>query len=286
MRILVTGVKGQLGYDVVRELDKRGYTNVRGIDKDDLDLTDEISVKKYVTEYAPDCVIHNAAWTQVDRAEECKEAVYKINALAPKYLAEVCSSLGAKMIYISTDYVFKGDGQAFYKPEDKKEALSVYGQTKSAGEDFVTSILDKYFIIRISWVFGINGNNFVKTMLKLSETRTSLNVVSDQIGSPTYTYDLAVLMCDMIETQRYGIYHATNEGVCSWYDFTKYIYEVAGITNVEVHPITTSEYQKMYKQAFRPLNSRMDKSKLVENGFNLLPDWKDAVIRYIKELKS
>lgn len=283
LRILVTGVKGQLGYDVCRELKERGYTNYKGIDIEDLDITDEIAVNKYIEEFKPDIVIHNAAWTAVDKAEEFKDKVYAVNALGPKYIAEACKKINATMMFISTDYVFPGNGENYYKEDDPKGALGVYGKTKSDGEDFVKSILDKYFIIRISWVFGINGNNYVKTMLRLAETKNELNIVCDQIGSPTYTYDLSKLMCDMIETNKFGVYHATNEGICSWYEFTKYIFEVAGITNVKVNPITTKEYQSMVKQAYRPLNSRMSKGKLVKNGFNRLPDWHDAVKRYIHD---
>lgn len=281
MKILVTGIKGQLGYDVMRELNERGYKNIRGIDIDDLDIADEVAVKNYIKEYSPNVIMHNAAWTQVDKAEDMPDLVYKVNALGPKYIAEAAKTVNAKMIYISTDYVFPGTGTEFYKPDDIKNALSIYGKTKSDGEDFVINTLDKYFIIRISWVFGINGNNFIKTMLRLSETRSEINVVNDQIGSPTYTYDLSKLMCDMIETDKYGIYHATNEGICSWYDFAKYVFEVANV-DIKVNPISTEDYQKQFKQAYRPLNSRMDKSKLEANGFNLLPSWQDAVKRYIK----
>ncbi len=285
-KILVTGIKGQLGFDVCRELKERGYANYKGIDIEDLDITDKDAVTKYIIDYNPDIVIHNAAWTAVDKAEEMKEKVYAVNALGPKYIAEACKQVDAKMVFISTDYVFPGDGEKYYEPNDKKGALGVYGLTKSQGEDFVMSELDKYFIIRISWVFGINGNNFVKTMLKLAETKTQLSVVSDQIGSPTYTYDLSKLICDMIETEKYGIYHATNEGICSWYEFARYIFKTAGIDSIKVNPISTKEYQAMYKQAFRPLNSRMSKDKLEIMGFNRLPSWKDAVERYIhNELK-
>ena len=280
-RILVTGANGQLGFDVCRELGERGYTDFRGIDKEELDITDEAAVLRYITEYRPKIVIHNAAWTAVDKAEEMQERVWEVNALGTKYIAEACQQVGAVMLYISTDYVFPGDGDQYYRPEDKKGALGTYGQTKSAGEDFVRELLDKYFIIRISLVFGIHGNNFVKTMLRLAETKRELSVVCDQIGSPTYTFDLSKLMCDMIETDSYGVYHATNEGVCSWYEFAKYIFEVAGVASVRVIPVTTEEYRQRVKQAYRPLNSRMSKDKLVENGFHRLPSWKDAVKRYI-----
>ena len=285
MKILVTGVKGQLGYDCVRELTERGYTNVKGIDIDDLDLTKEEDVKNYINEYKPDVVMHNAAWTAVDKAEEMPEKVYEVNALAPKYIAETCKSVGAKMVYISTDYVFNGLGDKPFNVDDEKAGLSVYGKTKSQGEDFVTSTIDKYFIVRISWVFGKNGNNFVKTMLKLANMgKTELNVVSDQIGSVTYTYDLSKLLCDMIETDKYGIYHATNEGYISWAEFAEEIFKQAN-KNVKVNHVTTEEYLKMVpQQAKRPLNSRMSKDSLDKAGFKRLPNWKDALSRYLKEI--
>ena len=285
MKILVTGVNGQLGYDCVRELTERGYTNVRGIDIDDLDLTKEEDVKKYINEYKPDVVMHNAAWTAVDKAEEMPEKVYAVNALAPKYIAEACKAVGAKMVQISTDYVFDGFGDEPFEVDCPKKGLSVYGKTKAQGEDFVTSTLDKYFIVRISWVFGKNGNNFVKTMLKLANMgKTELNVVCDQIGSVTYTYDLSKLLCDMIETDKYGIYHATNEGFISWAEFAEEIFKQAD-KHVLVNPVTTEEYLKlMPQQAKRPLNSRMSKSSLTDAGFKLLPDWKDALNRYLKEI--
>jgi len=287
MKILVTGVKGQLGYDCVRELAERGYTNVRGIDIDDLDLTKDSDVKKYIIEYKPDVVMHNAAWTAVDKAEEMPDKVYEVNALAPKYIAEACKSVGAKMVYISTDYVFNGLGDKPFNVDDPKEGLSVYGKTKSQGEDFVTSTIDNYFIVRISWVFGQNGNNFVKTMLKLANMgKTELNVVSDQIGSVTYTYDLSKLLCDMIETDKYGIYHATNEGFISWAEFAREIFKQKGL-NVKVNDVTTEEYLKMVpQQAKRPLNSRMSKESLDKAGFKRLPVWKDALNRYLKELED
>lgn len=283
-RILVTGYKGQLGYDSVRELKERGYQNVLGIDKDELDITDEGKVHDFILGYKPDVVMHNAAWTAVDKAEEMPDAVYKVNALGPKYIAEACKEAGALMFYISTDYVFDGKGEKPFEADSPKDGLSVYGKTKSQGEDFVTSVLDKYFIIRISWVFGINGHNFIKTMLKLSDTHKELSVVDDQIGSPTYTYDLSKLMCDMMVTEKYGIYHATNEGYCSWAEFARYIFEVAK-KDVIVHPVSTIEYKRLVpNQADRPLNSRMSKTSLDKAGFARLPSWKDAVRRYIEEL--
>lgn len=285
LKILVTGVKGQLGFDCLRVLKERGYCRVLGIDKDELDITDEVAVNKFILEYKPDVIMHNAAWTAVDKAEEMKDLVYKVNALGPKYISSAASKVNAKMFYISTDYVFDGEGTTPFEVDSPKNGLSIYGKTKSQGEDFVMGLTNKFFIIRISWVFGINGNNYIKTILKLSKIKDELNIVSDQIGSPTYTLDLANLMADMMESEKYGIYHATNEGFCSWYDFTKYIYEVKGISNVKVNPITTEEYLKINpNQARRPLNSRMSKASLVSAGFKLMPKWQDAVDRYLKEL--
>lgn len=287
MRILVTGVKGQLGYDCVRELKERGYQNVLGIDREALDITKEEDAHKFICEYKPDVIMHNAAWTAVDKAEQEKEAVYAVNSLGTKYIADAAKLVNAKMVYISTDYVFEGTGNEAYEVDSPKKGLSVYGVTKSKGEDFVRETLTKYFIVRISWVFGINGNNFVKTMLKLAAMgKKELNVVSDQIGSVTYTYDLSKLLCDMIETDKYGVYHATNEGFISWYDFAKKIFELANV-DMKVNPVTTEEYKKLVpQQASRPLNSRLSKKSLVDAGFKLLPNWEDALARYIKELKT
>ena len=287
VKIIVTGVKGQLGYDCLRRLSEAGFNNVLGIDIEDLDITDETAVNELILKEKPAVFIHNAAWTAVDKAEQNQEQVYKVNALGPKYIAEACKKVDAKMVYISTDYVFDGKGENFFEVNDKKGGLSVYGKTKSQGEDFVKSALDKYFIVRISWVFGINGNNFIKTMINLANNgKKELNVVSDQIGSPTYTYDLAKLLVEMIQTEKYGTYHATNEGVCSWAEFAAYIFAAAH-KEVIVHPITTAEYKKLVpSQADRPLNSRMSKSSLDEAGFNRLPSWKDAVDRYLKELEK
>lgn len=287
MRILVTGVKGQLGHDCIRELTERGYTNVKGIDIEDLDITDENDVHDYINEYKPNIVMHNAAWTAVDKAEQMPDKVFQINALGPKYMAEACKEVNAKMVYISTDYVFDGKGINEFNVNDPKNGLSVYGKTKSQGEDFVQQAIDNYFIVRISWVFGKNGNNFVKTMLKLADMgKKELNVVCDQVGSVTYTYDLSKLLCDMIETEKYGIYHATNEGVISWAEFAEEIFRETK-RDVKVNHVTTEEYKKMVStQADRPLNSRMSKKSLIEAGFNLLPDWKDALKRYLKELNE
>ena len=286
-RILVTGVKGQLGYDCLRELQERGYHNVRGIDIEDLDITDEEAVMSYISQYKPDVVMHNAAFTAVDKAEELKEKVYQVNALGPKYIAKACKEVGALMFYISTDYVFNGLGDKPFEVDDPKEGLSVYGKTKAQGEDFVKEMLERYFIIRISWVFGINGKNFIKTMLSLADKGLKqLNVVSDQIGSPTYTYDLSKLMCDMMVSDRYGIYHATNEGYCSWAEFAAFIFKEANI-EMKINPITTIEYRKLVpNQADRPYNSRMSKESLTKAGFKRLPSWQDATSRYIhNELK-
>lgn len=285
LKILVTGYKGQLGYDCVNELKRRGYNNVLGIDKDELNITDENAVCRFIHDYHPDVVIHNAGWTAVDKAEEYEELVYKVNVLGSRYIAKACKEVGAKMIQISTDYVFGGNGDTPYEVNDKKQGLSVYGKTKSLGEDEVMSVLDKYFIVRISWAFGINGNNFIKTMLKLVDMgKTELSVVCDQIGSPTYTYDLAILLCDMIETTKYGVYHATNEGYCSWAEFADYIFKCAK-KNVKVNYVTTDDYYKGKSgYAPRPLNSRLSKKSLDEAGFNRLPSWKDACERYIKLL--
>lgn len=285
-KILVTGAKGQLGFDCVKELKRRGYRNVLGIGIEELDITDEKAVHDFLHHYKPDVVMHNAAWTAVDLAESHQEEVYKTNALAPKYIAETCKEVGAKMIFISTDYVFDGQGDTPFEVDSPKRGLSVYGKTKSEGEDFVIAALKEHYIIRISWVFGINGHNFVKTMLKLAESHHELNVVNDQIGSPTYTRDLAKLMCDLIETDKYGVYHATNEGYCSWADFASYIFKAAGLNTI-VHPVSTEEYKKlMPNQADRPLNSRLSKKSLDQAGLKRLPTWQDAVNRYLKEIKE
>ncbi len=285
MKILVTGVKGQLGYDCIKELTKRGYTDILGIDIEDLDITDKTKVLEYIKSYKPDVVMHNAAYTAVDKAELNYDDCYKVNTLGTKYIAEACKEIGAKMVYISTDYVFDGSKDGIYEINDKTNPISVYGKTKLDGELAVKSILEKYFIVRISWVFGINGHNFIKTMLRLASLgKTELNVVDDQIGSPTYTADLAVLLCDMIETDKYGTYQATNEGYCSWYEFAKKIFELSNI-NIKVNPVTTKEYLQMVtQQAKRPMNSKMSKDSLDKVGFKRLPNWEDALERYLKEV--
>ncbi len=311
MRIFVTGVGGQLGHDVMNELAARGYEGI-GSDIADayagvqdgtyvcsaaykkMDITDKASVEETIKAVNPDVVIHCAAWTAVDLAEEeeKKPIVEKVNALGTKNIAEVCKELDCKMVYISTDYVFDGQGQEPWKPDCKDYApLNVYGQTKLDGELAVSGLLEKYFIVRIAWVFGKNGKNFIKTMLNVAKTHTNLRVVADQVGTPTYTFDLARLLIDMIETEKYGYYHATNEGdFISWYDFTKEIFRQAvelgfeeySEDRVSVAAVTTAEYG--VSKAARPFNSRLDKSKLLENGFVPLPDWKDALNRYLKEI--
>lgn len=285
MKVLVTGVKGQLGYDVMRELAKRNIEGI-GVDIDEMDITDADSVDKVITEANPDAVIHCAAWTAVDAAEDedKQEKVRLVNVEGPRNIAKVCKKLDIKMIQISTDYVFDGEGTRPWEPDDKTGPVSVYGVTKRDGENAVMEILDKFFIVRIAWVFGINGKNFVKTMLNLGKTHDTLTVVNDQWGSPTYTYDLARLLVDMVQTEKYGIYHATNEGFINWHQFACAIFKTAGMDNVTVKPVTTAEYG--VSKAKRPFNSRMDKSKLEANGFELLPKWEDALERYIKELKE
>jgi dTDP-4-dehydrorhamnose reductase len=284
MKVLVTGVKGQLGYDVVNELNKRGHCAV-GVDIEEMDITDRVKVTQVVTEVNPDAVIHCAAWTAVDAAEneENIEKVYAINAQGTKNVAEACKKIDCKMIYISTDYVFNGQGFEPWKADCKAfEPLNVYGKTKLDGEIAVSTTLDKFFIVRIAWVFGKNGNNFIKTMLNIGKKYDTLRVVNDQIGTPTYTYDLARLLVDMVESEKYGYYHATNEGgYVSWYDFACEIFKQAGYST-KVVPVTTEEYG--LSKAKRPFNSRLDKSKLAENGFESLPTWQDALARYLKEL--
>ena len=278
MKVLVTGIKGQLGFDVCNELTKRGIEN-QGIDRDECDITNKQAVLDYIYNYAPDVVVHCAAYTAVDRAESEEHVCRRVNRDGTEYIALACKTINAKMVYISTDYVFNGEGDKFFEVDDETGPLNMYGLTKLEGEEQVRKILEKYFIVRISWVFGVNGNNFINTMLRLSGGNKELKIVSDQIGSPTFTYDLAPLICDMIETEKYGTYHATNEGECSWAEFAEHIFKVAG-QNVLVHHITTEEYPT---KAVRPKNSRLSKKSLDEAGFKRLPDWKDAVERYIKQ---
>lgn len=280
MKVLVTGVKGQLGYDVVRELQKRGHEAV-GVDIDEMDITDAAAVERVMTEVQPDAVIHCGAYTAVDRAEEDIEICRRVNVDGTENIAKICKKLDCKMLYLSTDYIFSGDGERPWEPDDEASPLNAYGQSKYDGELALKKYVEKYFIVRISWVFGINGNNFIKTMLRLGRENGAVKVVDDQIGSPTYTYDLARLLVDMIESDRYGAYHATNEGICSWYEFAKEIFRAAGMDNVSVTPVKSGEFPVKAK---RPKNSRMSKEKLVANGFSLLPAWQDAVARYINLL--
>lgn len=282
MKVLVTGVKGQLGFDVMRELKKRGHEAV-GVDLAEMDITDAGQVRRVMTETAPDAVVHCSAYTAVDRAEDEVELCRQVNAEGTKNIAVLCKELDCKMIYLSTDYIFSGDGERPWEPEDEAHPLNLYGQTKYEGEQEIKSRLNKYFIVRISWVFGINGNNFIKTMLRLGRENGTVKVVDDQIGSPTYTYDLAKLLVDMAESEAYGAYHATNEGICSWYEFAREIFRAAGMDEVTVTPVSTEEFPVKAK---RPKNSRMSKEKLVKNGFNKLPEWQDAVRRYLAELEG
>lgn len=280
MKVLVTGVKGQLGYDVVNELTKRGHEAV-GVDVEEMDITDGEACRRVITETAPDAVIHCAAYTAVDAAEDNEDLCRRVNADGTRNIALVCRDLDIKMMYISTDYVFNGQGLRPWEPDDKREPLNIYGQTKCEGEMAVEELVKKFFIVRIAWVFGVNGKNFIKTMLRLGEERGAVSVVDDQIGSPTYTYDLARLLVDMTESEHYGRYHATNEGLCSWYEFACEIFKQAGMTEVKVTPVDSSQFPAKAK---RPMNSRMDKSKLAANGFEPLPAWQDALGRYLKEI--
>ena len=279
MRILVTGVKGQLGYDVMNELAKRGHTGI-GVDVEEMDITDAAKVEQVIKASDVEAVIHCAAYTAVDAAEDNVEICHKINAEGTENIAKVCKELDLKMIYISTDYVFNGEGTRPWEPDDEREPLNVYGQAKYEGELAVEKYLEKYYIVRIAWVFGVNGKNFIKTMLNLSETHDELSVVNDQIGSPTYTYDLAKLLVDMVETDKYGRYHATNEGLCTWYEFATEIFRQAG-KEITVHPVTSEQFPS---KARRPHNSRMSKDKLEANGFDRLPTWQDALNRYLKAI--
>lgn len=303
MKVFVTGVGGQLGHDVMNELAKRGHVGVgSGIAPEysgvqdgsavtaapyvQMDITDAAAVERVLREVKPDAVVHCAAWTAVDLAEDADkvEKVRAINAGGTENIAKVCKDLDCKMLYLSSDYVFDGQGTKPWQPDCKAyKPLNVYGQTKLDGELAVANTLDKYFIVRIAWVFGVNGKNFVKTMLNVGKTHDTVRVVNDQIGTPTYTHDLARLLVDMIETDKYGYYHATNEGgYISWYDFTCEIYKQAGL-QTKIIPVTTEEYG--LSKAARPFNSRLDKSKLEENGFMPLPTWKDALQRYLKEIE-
>ncbi len=279
MKLLVTGVKGQLGHDVVKECEKRGITAI-GVDIEEMDITDAAACEKVIKEAKVDAVIHCAAYTAVDAAEDNIELCRKINAEGTENIVKVCRELNIKMMYFSTDYVFNGKGDRPWKTDDERSPLNVYGQTKYEGELAVENSLEKYFILRIAWVFGVNGKNFIKTMLRLGKEKGAVSVVNDQIGSPTYTADLAVLAVDMIQTDKYGTYHATNEGLCSWYEFACQIFNEANM-DVKVTPVSSDAFPAKAK---RPSNSRMDKSKLTENDFSPLPGWQDALKRYLKEI--
>ncbi|WP_312094078.1 dTDP-4-dehydrorhamnose reductase [Aminipila sp.] len=280
-RILVTGASGQLGFDICRELEKRKIEHV-GTNSTDFNITNKEKTKDYIMKYNPTVIIHCSAYTAVDKAEDEPEKCFNTNKGGTCNVAEICKELGCKMIYISTDYVFSGTGEIPYEVNDETEPQNIYGKSKLAGEGIVKELLDKYFIVRISWVFGKNGNNFVKTMLRIGGEKDKINVVSDQIGSPTYTADLAPLLCDMAISEKYGTYHATNEGFCSWAELAEEIFEVAGY-KTKVNPITTKEYPT---KAIRPKNSRMSKLVLSKNGFEQLPTWKNAIKRYITELNQ
>lgn len=278
MKVLVTGATGQLGWDVMKELKKRGI-DCRGIGSKDLDITERDAVMQYIGTYRPDAVIHCAAYTAVDKAEDEPELCRKVNADGTSYIAEACKMVDAKMIYISTDYVFGDDGDQPHEVDDPPHPLNVYGKTKWEGEEAVRRILRKYFIVRISWVFGEHGNNFVKTMLRLGKTRKEISVVADQFGAPTYTADLAPLLCDMILTEKYGTYHACNSGCCSWAEFAQEIFKEAKM-DVKVIPIKTEEYPV---KARRLKNSRMSTYRLTKNNFGAIEGWKRAVGKYLKQ---
>ena len=278
MKILVTGVNGQLGYDIVKECQKRNIEAV-GVDVDEMDITNAKQVDKVIKKNKYDAVVHCAAWTAVDNAEAEIDACTKVNVVGTKNIVKVCKELDIPLMYFSTDYVFDGQGESEWKEYDERHPLNVYGQTKYEGE-LAVQTLNRYFIVRIAWVFGVNGNNFIKTMLRLGKAHGAVSVVNDQIGSPTYTYDLAKLCVQMIQTNKYGIYHATNEGLCSWYEFACEIFKQAGM-NVEVTPVDSTKFPAKAK---RPNNSRMSKTMLDKNGFDRLPTWQDALSRYLKEI--
>ena len=281
MKVLVTGVKGQLGHDVMNELASRGYEGV-GVDVEEMDITDAAAVERVFREAKVDKVVHCAAWTAVDAAEDNVDMCRKVNALGTENIAKMCGEMNLPVIYLSTDYVFDGMGERPWEPDDPVvEPLNVYGLTKYEGEQAIEKYAKDYYIVRIAWVFGINGKNFIKTMLNLGKTHDTLTVVNDQIGTPTYTYDLAKLLVDMLEKEEYGKYHVTNEGgYISWYEFAKEIFRQAGM-NVQVNPVTSAEFNAKAK---RPFNSRMEKKKLEEHGFKRLPTWQDALTRYLKEI--
>ena len=276
MKVLVTGVKGQLGYDVVKDLKKRGHEPI-GVDREEMDLMNNDAIREFIMNTRPEAIIHCAAYTAVDKAEEEVEVCYQVNAEATKVIAECAKELDITLIYISTDYVFDGTKEGEYVETDVPNPINVYGASKLLGEQYVQQLLEKYYIVRISWVFGENGNNFIKTMRRLGSERDELNIIHDQVGSPTYTADLAPLLVDMMETNKYGIYHATNEGTCSWFEFANEIFKQSNI-EVKTNPITTDQYPTAAK---RPMNSRMSKDKLTEFGFALLPSWEEALNNYL-----
>ncbi len=281
MKILVIGASGQLGYDVVKQLEALGHT-VIGTNSKDMDITKEETVNKYITDSCVDAVIHCAAYTAVDAAEDNEEICRRVNSKGTEYIAKICGKLNIRLLYISTDYVFSGDGDKPWKTDDIRMPVNFYGQSKYEGELAVEHFAQKYYIVRTSWAFGINGNNFINTMLELAKKGSRVTVVNDQIGSPTYTKDLAVLLAEMIVSDRYGIYHVTNEGICSWFEFACEIFRQAG-RKMQVVPVKSEAYPS---RARRPLNSRMDNSKLEENGFHRLPAWQDALGRYLKEISE
>ena len=279
MKVLVTGVKGQLGYDVVKDLKKRGHEPI-GVDREEMDLMNNDAIREFIMNTRPEAIIHCAAYTAVDKAEEEVEVCYQVNAEATKVIAECAKELDITLIYISTDYVFDGTKEGDYVETDLPNPINVYGASKLLGEQYVQQLLEKYYIVRISWVFGENGNNFIKTMHRLGSERDELNIIHDQVGSPTYTADLAPLLVDMMETNKYGIYHATNEGTCSWFEFANEIFKQSDI-EVKTNPIITDQYPTAAK---RPMNSCMSKAKLKASGFNLLPTWQEALVSYIELL--
>jgi dTDP-4-dehydrorhamnose reductase len=280
MKVLVTGVGGQLGFDVIKVLQNKKIDFI-GTNRSQFDFTDIKQTREFIISYDPDVVVHCGAYTAVDKAEDNEEACTRVNVDGVRNIAAVCKEINSKMVYISSDYVFSGEGETAFEVTDTPAPLSVYGKTKLGGEEVVKKLVDRYFIVRISWVFGINGNNFIKTMLRLGKDRSEVNVVGDQIGSPTYTTDLARLICDMIETDSYGTYHATNEGYCSWAELAEKTFEIAGM-QVKVNYISTIQYPT---RAVRPLNSRLSKKSLDERDFRRLPSWESAVERYIEEVK-
>ncbi len=281
MKVLVTGAKGQLGTDLMNELEKRGIEGI-GVDVQEMDITDAEACRRVITASGADAVIHCAAYTAVDAAEDNIELCRRINGEGTRNVAQACKEADIKLMYISTDYVFDGQGTRPWEPDDERHPLNVYGQTKYEGELAVEELSDKYFIVRIAWVFGVAGKNFIKTMLRLGKERGAVSVVDDQIGSPTYTYDLARLLVDMIQTDKYGRYHATNEGLCSWYEFAKEIFRQAGM-DIPVTPVSSDAFPA---KATRPSNSRLNKDKLSENGFERLPSWQDALGRFLKEIEA